>query len=148
MEGTKAKKGISLITLVITIIIMIILATAVILTLTNTNIITEGRRASTLREARELQDALVLHIAEQMMAGNPTDVSGCISVILGIPGYDNEYAIQSGRIVYIGTNTEREQWVAGIDIQKAYMDHCASEMASFVVNAPILRSRTYCDIFP
>ena len=62
---TKGKKGISLITLVITIIVIIILAAAVILTLNNNNPIENAKEATFKSDVKTLQSELTMYVAKQ-----------------------------------------------------------------------------------
>ena len=61
------KKGISLITLVITIIVIVILASTVIFTLNSTNIIENSNEAVFKSDISSYQDELTLYIASKMM---------------------------------------------------------------------------------
>ena len=64
----KQKKGISLIVLIITIIIMIIIAGAIILTLTETNIIDKAENAVNKYNETELKQRVGLVFTEAQMA--------------------------------------------------------------------------------
>ena len=61
----KGKKGISLVTLVITIIVIIILAAAVILTLNNNNPIENAKEATFKSDVKTVQSELTMYISKQ-----------------------------------------------------------------------------------
>ena len=65
------KNAISLIVLVITIIVMSILAATIIITLSNTNIISEANDAVNKTEAQQIQEAKTLMQADGMLGKNP-----------------------------------------------------------------------------
>ena len=67
LGGKLMKKGISLITLVITIVVIIILAAAVILTLGNNNPIESARKASFLQNFSNLNDEYALFCSSMML---------------------------------------------------------------------------------
>jgi len=65
------KNAISLIVLVITIIVMAILAATVIITLSNTNIISKANEAVKKTEAQQIEEMKTLMLADGMMGNNP-----------------------------------------------------------------------------
>ena len=65
------KNAISLIVLVITIIVLSILAATVIITLSNTNIISEANNAVQKTEAQQIEEAKILMQADGMLGKNP-----------------------------------------------------------------------------
>ena len=67
----KKKNAISLIVLVITIIVMAILAATVIITLSNTNIISQANEAVNKTEAQQIEEAKILMQADGMFGKNP-----------------------------------------------------------------------------
>ncbi len=67
----KKKNAISLIVLVITIIVMAILAATVIITLSNTNIISEANDAVKKTEAQQVEELKALMLADGMLGKNP-----------------------------------------------------------------------------
>ena len=67
----KKKNAISLIVLVITIIVMAILAATVIITLSNTNIISEANEAVKKTEAQQVEEMKALMLADGMLGKNP-----------------------------------------------------------------------------
>lgn len=72
------KKGISLIVLVITIIVMIIIAGAIILSLTNTNVIAKANLSRLVNDKSSLQELTTSRIAEYMAVNEgttPDDIS-------------------------------------------------------------------------
>lgn len=64
------KKGISLIVLVITIIVLAILAGAVIISLSNQNIITQSSKAKNAADLANAKNAVTLAYAEAVAKGN------------------------------------------------------------------------------
>ena len=62
------KKGISLIVLVITVIVLAILATTVIITLSNTNIISQASRAVFKSDMKNYQEIYEIYLADKMLA--------------------------------------------------------------------------------
>lgn len=97
----KQKKGISLIVLVITIIIMIIIAGAIILSLTETNIIDQAETAVNKYNETELKQRVGLVFTEAQMA-KYTDLEYSIennlkSIFEGIYGKDNITVAKSGK---------------------------------------------------
>lgn len=68
----KLKKGISLIVLVITIIIMIILATAIIISLTNNNIIDKANTAINETNLKTIEEAANVALGEVLLEQNDT----------------------------------------------------------------------------
>ena len=69
------KRAISLIVLVITIIVMAILAATVIITLSNTNIISEANNAVQKTEAQQIEEAKILMQADGMLGKNPEPIT-------------------------------------------------------------------------
>lgn len=87
------KKGISLIVLVITILVMIILAGAIIITLSNQNIIGKATWSTFLTDRSNIQDQVTLKYAEAMSNGNTPDYS---TMDLG------DFILQGNTVVYTG----------------------------------------------
>ena len=71
----KSKNAISLIVLVITIIVMAILAATVIITLSNTNIISQANDAVNKTEAQQIEEMKALMQADGMLGKNPEPVT-------------------------------------------------------------------------
>ena len=69
------KNAISLIVLVITIIVMAILAATIIITLSNTNIISKANEAVEKTEAQQIEEAKAFMLADGMMGNNPESVT-------------------------------------------------------------------------
>ena len=131
-------KGISLIVLVITIIVVIIIASAVILTLTGNNPISEARKATFLNDVATFKDDLnmyktneyakrmgdydpsLLNATTSGLTYNGTSVSGqdniydAIQSLEGKSKYNNEFEISNGELKYTGDNTERADWAQNI----------------------------------
>lgn len=68
------KQGISLIVLVITILVMIILAGAIIITLSNQNIIGKARWAEVSSNRSNLQNAIIIQRADYMASNDGSSV--------------------------------------------------------------------------
>ena len=71
----KKKNAISLIVLVITVIVMAILAATVIITLSNTNIISEENDAVEKTEAQQVEEMKAIMLADGMLGKNPEPVT-------------------------------------------------------------------------
>ncbi len=94
----KAKKGISLIVLVITIIVIIILAGAVILNLTQNNPINSAKVARLVQEKESLESAISLYLSQQI-----AKTSGDYTVEQILTAKTSSGAI-SGMTALVGTN--------------------------------------------
>ena len=103
------KKGISLIVLVITIIVMIILASAVIISLSNSNIITKAKEAVLKTDVKNFAQELSVSLAEQKLNNKDLEFEDVTETDVEeikkyIPNFDEKYAgkifIQNGEIVY------------------------------------------------
>ena len=112
----KEKKGISLITLVITIIVIIILAAAVILTLNNNNPIENAKEATFKSDVKTVQSELTMYIAKQTadtLGGfkaeelnlNETTTPKIEEILTSIKssGLKGKVEVQNGKLVYTGT---------------------------------------------
>ena len=119
---TKGKKGISLITLVITIIVIIILAAAVILTLNNNNPIENAKEATFKSDVKTLQSELTMYIAKQTadtLGGfkaeelnlSETTTPKIEEVLTSIKssGLKGKVEVQNGKLVYTGTIEKEEK---------------------------------------
>ena len=103
------KKGISLIVLVITIIVMIILASAVIISLSNSNIITKAKEAVLKTDVKNFAGELSVSLAEQKLNNKDLEFGDVTETDVEeikkyIPNFDEKYAgkifIQNGELVY------------------------------------------------
>ena len=119
----KGKKGISLITLVITIIVIIILAAAVILTLNNNNPIENAKEATFKSDVKTLQSELTMYISKQTvdtLGGfkaeelnlSETTTPKIEEVLTSIKssGLKGKVEVQNGKLVYTGTIEKEEEW--------------------------------------
>ena len=119
---TKGKKGISLITLVITIIVIIILAAAVILTLNNNNPIENAKEATFKSDVKTLQSELTMYISKQTvdtLGGfkaeelnlSETTTPKIEEVLTSIKssGLKGKVEVQNGKLVYTGTIEKEEK---------------------------------------
>ena len=113
------KKGISLIVLVITIIVMIILASAVIISLSNSNIITKAKEAVLKTDVKNFAGELSVSLAEQKLNNKDLEFEDVTETDVEeikkyIPNFDEKYAgkifIQNGELVYDASKvTENEK---------------------------------------
>ncbi|MDD3304475.1 MAG: hypothetical protein PHP54_06145 [Clostridia bacterium] len=113
------KKGISLITLVITIIVVIILAAAVILTLNNNNPVENAKEATFRSDVTSIHEQLNLYALNELAKNNGTfdmtTMNGKVSdYIPGVTQYDSELKVEQGKLVYTGSDTKRAQMVEEI----------------------------------
>ncbi|MDD3303627.1 MAG: hypothetical protein PHP54_01770 [Clostridia bacterium] len=117
------KKGISLITLVITIIVVIILAAAVILTLNNNNPINNAKEATFKQDVSTIQDDLNLYIADKYAKSTGTfDMNGLNLTDTTNPKITDEIQsvkesklngkveVQSGKLVFTGNDETEKKW--------------------------------------
>ena len=120
---TKGKKGISLITLVITIIVIIILAAAVILTLNNNNPIENAKEATFKSDVKTLHSELTMYIAKQTadtlggfkaedLTLSETTTPKIEEILTSIKssGLKGKVEVQNGKLVYTGTIEKEEKW--------------------------------------
>ena len=119
----KEKKGISLITLVITIIVIIILAAAVILTLNNNNPIENAKEATFKSDVKTVQSELTMYIAKQTadtlggfkaeelnLSETTTPKIEEILTSIKSSGLEGKVEVQNGKLVYTGTIEKEEKW--------------------------------------
>lgn len=71
----KRKNAISLIVLVITILVMAILAATIIITLSNTNIISQAKDAVEKTESQQIEEAKTIMLADGMMGNKPEPIT-------------------------------------------------------------------------
>ena len=120
---TKGKKGISLITLVITIIVIIILAAAVILTLNNNNPIENAKEATFKSDVKTVQSELTMYIAKQTadtlgvfkaeelnLSETTTPKIEEILTSIKSSGLKGKIEVQNGKLIYTGTIEKEEKW--------------------------------------
>ena len=119
----KGKKGISLITLVITIIVIIILAAAVILTLNNNNPIENAKEATFKSDVKTVQSELTMYISKQTadtlggfkaeelnLSETTTPKIEEILTSIKSSGLKGKVEVQNGKLVYTGTIEKEEKW--------------------------------------
>lgn len=82
------KKGISLIVLVITIIVLAILAGAIIISLSNTNIISQAKEATTKADLANAKYAVALEYADIMTLNNDNDASNDVDAVAAKTRYE------------------------------------------------------------
>ena len=118
----KEKKGISLITLVITIIVIIILAAAVILTLNNNNPIENAKEATFKSDVKTVQSELTMYISKQTadtlggfkaeelnLSETTTPKIEEILTSIKSSGLKGKVEVQNGKLVYTGTIEKEEK---------------------------------------
>ena len=114
----KNKKGISLIVLVITVIIMIILASAIIITLSNANIMNKAEEAVLKTDVKNLQQELALKLAEKKMEDMSFEMDDIYELEVAdiqkyIPSflekYEGKLCIKNGQLAYIAVNVTEEE---------------------------------------
>jgi uncharacterized protein YpmB len=158
----KSKKGISLIVLVITIIVIIILAGAVILSLSNNNPIAQANKVTYLSDIRNFQSELDLYEAKQYSDNlgvyDPTllqadaisvtyngtkdtskNINNLIPSLKTATNYAGQFAVISGKLVYQGSDTNKQIWStgAGFTVQipnKTY----SGATTGFTYNNPVI----------
>ena len=119
----KGKKGISLITLVITIIVIIILAAAVILTLNNNNPIENAKEATFKSDVKTVQSELTMYISKQTadtlggfkaedlnLSETTTPKIEEILTSIKSSGLKGKVEVQNGKLIYTGTIEKEEKW--------------------------------------
>jgi len=121
-------KGISLIVLVITIIVIIIIAGAVILDLDNDNVMSKANEAKFKSNVGEYKSELAINKSSKYLEsssfksstfnagpwnGIEASITGTVKeYIKSITAEDGaNFAIQSGKLVYVGTDTVQKDWV-------------------------------------
>ena len=118
----KGKKGISLITLVITIIVIIILAAAVILTLNNNNPIENAKEATFKSDVKTLHSELTMYISKQIadtlggfkaeelnLSETTTPKIEEILTSIKSSGLKGKVEVQNGKLIYTGTIEKEEK---------------------------------------
>ncbi len=140
------KRGISLITLIVTIIVVIILAATVILTLTNNNPINSANKATFLNDLATFNDELNMYKAQQYSitkgafdptslnanSSDPTPLYSCIPSLEGKDKYNGEIEIVSGKLIYVGEDKTKKTWAESINISTESSGSVA------IVNTPVL----------
>ena len=115
------KKGISLIVLVITIIVMIILASAIIISLSNSNIITKAKEAVLKTDVKNFAQELSVSLAEEKLENKDLEFDNVTETDVEeikkyIPNFDEKYAgkifIQNGELVYDLSKVTADEKVA------------------------------------
>jgi hypothetical protein len=134
------KKGISLIVLIITIIVIIILAGAVLINFSKNNPISSANKAKFSSNLDGFNNELLMYNTKQLSntLGNfdstklqanskgitytgegSIDTTGTISdIITGLKGASDitDFEIQNGKLVYVGTDTNKQTWATSIGI--------------------------------
>jgi type II secretory pathway pseudopilin PulG len=139
----KNKAGISLIVLVITIIVIIILAAAVILTLTNNNPINNANQASFVNDLDSFKSELDMYKASEYAKrigdfeqtslegdeisltfdGQTPEEAGSQTMYTAIPSlkgvskYAGQFAIEDGKLVYMGTDEQKIDWASSAGVE-------------------------------
>ena len=126
----KEKRGISLITLVITIIVVIILAAAVIMSLQKRNPIQQASKAKFLNDIATFKEDLELYKQNQYLENNGQfDPDTLYAPVEGLSIYDvipslenssygkNDFRVEKGQLIYQGTNKDYQDWSKDANIQ-------------------------------
>jgi alpha-tubulin suppressor-like RCC1 family protein len=129
------KKGISLITIIITIIVIVILAGAVILNLSKNNPIESANKAAFLSDLDNFKGELDSYVLDKSiknlgnydsttLSANATsltydgvvdtnqNIENIITSLSKKESYLNEIEIKNGSLVYIGTDEKKQQWAS------------------------------------
>lgn len=137
---TSAKKGISLIVLVITIIVVIILSGAVILSLVNNNPIGGASQAVYQNDIKNFESELELYKLDQfssvrgsydptLLQADDTSVTydGVIDTTITIesiisslkqkPEYDGQFQVIDGNLAYVGLDTNKQNWSRDVGVE-------------------------------
>ena len=112
------RKGISLIVLIVTIIVVIILAATVILTISNNNPVESAREARFKEDIRSMQDELSMYLSSEYTKNlgdfDPSTVNltgeDMVKELPSTEGYKDIVEIQSGKLVYKGTNKQERTY--------------------------------------
>ena len=117
------KKGISLITLVITIIVIVVLAAAVVLALSRNNPIENAKEATFKSDVKNLQEQLNMYISKQTIDTlgkfkvrdldlNETTTPNINEILTSIKGsnLEGEVEVKDGNLVYIGDIKQETTW--------------------------------------
>ncbi len=113
------KKGISLITLVISIIVIIILAGAIILTISKNNPIASAKEAVFKGDVSTIQEQLNIYATDQFLKTSgefdSNTMNGKVSdYVSNLTKYDDKIKILNGKITYIGNNANEAAIVVAI----------------------------------
>ena len=119
------KKGISLVTLVITIIVMIILASIVIINLGQTNILKNARQATFKQNLENYITELSMYVGDEIEKNVELDqktinaTSETIATLItSIKEEDKEkFAVIGGNVVYKGEDTDEAIWCEELGIR-------------------------------
>ncbi len=123
------RKGISLITLIITIIIIIILAGAVIMMITKNNPFDSAKEATFKHSIKEYQSELSLFIMNKTLKENG-DINlsnenydgamGASSILVPIASMRDQdiikFSVQSGKLVYVGIDEKEIEWATEVGV--------------------------------
>ena len=117
------KKGISLITLVITIIVIVVLAAAVVLALSRNNPIENAKEATFKSDVKNLQEQLNMYISKQTIDTlgkfkvrdldlNETTTPNINEILTSIKGsnLEGKVEVKDGNLVYIGDIKQETTW--------------------------------------
>ena len=154
------KKGISLITLVITIIIIMILAAAIILSLSSNNPISKANEAVFKNTVQEYKGQLALWVASEyattngeldILTVNATKESGTyvkdsnnlkikdIISIMKEPDQDI-FEIKEGKLIFIGTDEKEKEWAIDVGASADSVTAMPVDISAGHYNSAILMS--------
>ncbi len=124
---TNKRQGISLIVLVITIIVMIILAAAIILSISNSGIISKAREAKIKNDIKAMQEELNMKMAEMELNGedvNNLNDKDASEILKSAKKYEGKFTISYGKLYISASATEEEIKYAkelGIELNDLYI---------------------------
>lgn len=116
------KKGISLIVLVITIIVLAILAGAIIISLSNTNIMTEASAAKKAADEANARSAIQLEYSAALARGKDGVKDGKAYTTAGVIMVEKDY--QDALVKAGFSSTEAEKYTVTVDA-----DGCPTKVA-------------------
>lgn len=123
------KKGISLITLIVTIVIVIILASAIIMMITRNNPFASAKEATFKHSVKEYQSELSLFLMNKTLNENGNiNLSqenydgkiGANSIAIPISSINDKdivkFSVQNGKLVYIGIDEKEIEWANEVGV--------------------------------
>jgi type II secretory pathway pseudopilin PulG len=119
------KKGLSLITLIITIVVIMILAGAIVITLLNSDILSEAKEAKFKSDMKTFEHSLNLRITSEILQDpsfiqdsinavrTPQDETqkNILEVIPEVKGdYESKVEVESSKVIYSGSDYDEKVW--------------------------------------
>lgn len=136
------KKGISLIVLVVTMIIILILASAVIVSLTNSNISGNAREIAFKSDISGMKDELFAYVTNLEAHGkSKEDISlEKENIKEAIPSINEKYMnilkVENGEILYSGTDKDEKKWAKeiGILVSDSFKENSVNSSNNIEIN--------------